>query len=183
MALNARNAVAEIEALYRQHGAALLLFATALVGDRSRAQDAVHQVFLKLIEDGNLSKAMNKKAYVFACVRNALLNEARFLRRTTSLAPNSPWFSVSEEDSSISGRNAELTLRGALWGLPDDQRQVVILHIWVELTFLEIADVLEISHNTAASRYRYALIKLRQLMSGGQAEKENQGAESGRRTV
>jgi RNA polymerase sigma-70 factor, ECF subfamily len=178
MGLNTHTAVAEIESLYRQHGAALLLFATALIGDRSRAQDAVHEVFLKLIEDRNLQKATNKKAYVFTCVRNALLNETRFLRRTTSLEPNSPWFYVPEDDSSISGRNAELALRYALLGLPDDQRQVVILHIWVELTFLEIAEILEISHNTVASRYRYALIKLRELLSGSRAEKENQSAES-----
>jgi len=41
--------------------------------------------------------------------------------------------------------------------LPDEQREVVILKIWNELTFAEIAQILEISQNTAASRYRYAL--------------------------
>jgi hypothetical protein len=49
-----RTDAAEIESLYRQHGAALLLFAAAITGERSRAQDALHHVFLKLIEDGNL---------------------------------------------------------------------------------------------------------------------------------
>jgi DNA-directed RNA polymerase specialized sigma24 family protein len=49
-----RTDAAEIESLYRQHGAALLLFASAITGERSRAQDALHQVFLRLIEDGNL---------------------------------------------------------------------------------------------------------------------------------
>ena len=41
--------------------------------------------------------------------------------------------------------------------LPNEQREVVILKIWNELTFAEIGSVLEISQNTAASRYRYAL--------------------------
>jgi DNA-directed RNA polymerase specialized sigma24 family protein len=67
--------LAEIELLYRQHGAALLLFALAMTGERGRAQDAVHQVFLKLIEGGKLSRAEDKKAYLFACTRNAVLNE------------------------------------------------------------------------------------------------------------
>jgi len=179
MAPTTRTTAAEIESLYRQHGPALLLFATALAGERSRAQDAVHQVFLKLIEDGNLRKAANKKAYVFTCVRNALLNEARLLRRTISFEPDSPWFYAPEHDSSICGRDAELGLRRALLGLSDDQREIVVLHIWGELTFQELGDLLEISHNTAASRYRYGLAKLREWMSGRKAEKEDQGAELG----
>ena len=51
--------IGEIEALYRQHGAALLLFASAISRDRARAQDAVHQVFLKVIENGSVSQAIN----------------------------------------------------------------------------------------------------------------------------
>jgi RNA polymerase sigma-70 factor (ECF subfamily) len=46
--------------------------------------------------------------------------------------------------------------------LPDDQRQVVVLHVWGELTFLQTAEVLGISSNTAASPYRYALTRLRE---------------------
>src|ERR1700678_734291 len=76
-----RTAAAEIETLYRQHGAALLLFAAAITGERSRAQDALHQVFLKLIEDGNLRDAIDKKSYLFACVRNAVLNDSKFRNR------------------------------------------------------------------------------------------------------
>jgi RNA polymerase sigma factor (sigma-70 family) len=48
--------------------------------------------------------------------------------------------------------------------LPVDQRETVVLHTWGELTFSQIAEVLEISANTAASRYRYALTKLREAM-------------------
>ena len=68
---------AEIEVLYRQHGAALLLFASAISGDRGRAQDALHQVFLKVIENGSLEQAIDRKSYLFACVRNAVLNDAK----------------------------------------------------------------------------------------------------------
>lgn len=162
-----RTAVAEIEALYRQHGPALLLFATAIAGERSRAQDAVHQVFLRLIEDGNLQRANNKKAYVFACVRNAALNESRRNQRTATLEPDAAWFSAPEQD--LAG---ELNLRRALVTLPEDQRQIVVLHIWGELTFLEVGELLEISPNTAASRYRYALAKLRESLSGKEFAKE-----------
>ena len=163
-----RNTV-EIEALYRQHGAALLVFASAISGDRSRAQDAVHQVFLKAIENGSVSEAVNKKAYLFACVRNAVLNDAKLQDRNMPLDVDSAWFSPPDRDYA-----GEQNLRRALCDLPDDQREVIILHVWGELTFLEIGELLGINSNTAASRYRYALAKLR----GSMLTKENPCADS-----
>ena len=55
-------------------------------------------------------------------------------------------------------------LAGALAGLPPDQRAVVHLKLWEGLTFGEIAAIQDISPNTAASRYRYALDKLRERL-------------------
>jgi RNA polymerase sigma-70 factor (ECF subfamily) len=159
----------EIEALYRQHGAALLLFASAISGDRGRAQDAVHQVFLKLIEKGSLSQEINKKAYLFASVRNAVLNNAKHQDRNMPLDTDSVWFSPPDRDYA-----GEQNLRRALGDLPDDQREVIVLHVWGELTFSEIGDLLGVSPNTAASRYRYALAKLRDSMFA----KENSCADS-----
>lgn len=161
--------LAEIERLYRQHGAALVLFASAIAGERGRAQDAVHQVFLKLIANGNLGRAQDKKAYLFACIRNAVLNECKFQNRHEPLETDSAWFSPPDID--IAG---EQKLRRALAALPKDQREIVVLHIWGDLTFSQIADLLNINANTAASRYRYALGKLKEAMSA----KENSCADS-----
>lgn len=152
--------IAEIEFLYRQHASALLLFALAIAGERSRAQDAVHQVFLKLIENGSLSRAVDKKAYLFACVRNAVLNERKLQDRNAPLDPDFAWFVPPNRDYA-----EEENLRCALSALPEDQREVIVLHIWGELTFSQISSLLAISANTAASRYRYALAKLRDLLS------------------
>jgi hypothetical protein len=55
-------------------------------------------------------------------------------------------------------------LAAAVERLPNEQREVVILKIWSELTFAEIGHVLEISQNTAASRYRYALGALKKIL-------------------
>lgn len=148
----------EIERLYRQYGAALVLFGTSMVGERSVAQDAVHQVFLRLIRTGGLSEATDPKAYLFASVRNQLLNDMKVSNRSlteTDLA----WFEAPQRDYA-----AEENLRRALSELPDDQRNVMVLRIWGELTFSQVAEVLGISANTAASRYRYALGKLREVM-------------------
>lgn len=154
-----RTDAAEIELSYHRYGSALLLFAAALAGERSRAQDAVHQVFLRLIERGGLGEALDAKAYLFTCVRNAILNDRKARQRDVALDPECAWFEPPHRDFA-----AELNLRRALWELPEDQREVTILHIWGELTFAQIAEVLSISANTAASRYRYALARLREAM-------------------
>jgi len=166
----ANRNIDEIEALYRQHGAALLVFASTMSGDRDRAQDALHQVFLKLVENGSLNQAADKKAYLFACVRNAVLNDSNLQRRNIAIEPDSVWFSPPDRDYA-----AEQNLRRALNALPDDQREVILLHVWGELTFSQIGDLLGFSANTAASRYRYALAKLR----GSMFAKEDSCANSG----
>jgi RNA polymerase sigma-70 factor, ECF subfamily len=149
----------EIELLYRQHGAALVLYATAIAGERSRGQDAVQQVFLKLIEGGGPRQIVDAKAYLFASVRNAVLNDAKTRQRNVALDPEVAWFEPPDRDYA-----SEANLRRALAKLSDEQREVAILHVWGDLTFSQIASVLDISANTAASRYRYALARLRETM-------------------
>jgi RNA polymerase sigma factor (sigma-70 family) len=146
------------------------LFASTISGDRGHAQDALHQVLLKLIENGSLSQAIDKKAYLFACVRNAVLNDSKVERRRTALEVDSIWFSPPDRDYA-----GEQNLRCALYALPNDQREVIALHVWGELTFSQIGDLLGFSANTAASRYRYALAKLRASMFA----KEDSCANSG----
>ncbi len=160
---------AEVELLYQQHGRVLLLFALAIAGDRGRAQDAVHQVFLRMLEARNLGPVADAKAYLFASVRNAVLNDTKVRQHSVALDEESAWFDPPHRDYT-----AELNLRRALGTLPEDQRQVVVLHVWGELTFMQIAEILDISANTAASRYRYALARLREAMS----TKENSCANS-----
>ena len=148
----------EIEELYQRHGPALLLFAIAMTGERSSAQDAVQQVFARLLERG-LGDIVDAKAYLYRCVRNAVLNEAKAQRRNVPLDEDTPWFDVLNRDA-----REELSLRRALRELPGEQRQVVALRVWCGLSHAEVGTLLEISANTVASRYRYALEKLREAM-------------------
>ena len=159
MNLKQMSDAATIEDLYRQHGSSLVLFATAMTGERSRAQDMVQQVFVKLLENGNLYHVADLKAYLFGCVRNAVLNDRKTRQRFVGIEEEQAWFIPPNQDSS-----EELSLRRALWGLPHDQRQVIVMHLWGDLTFTQIGELLGISPNTAASRYRYALAKLRNVM-------------------
>lgn len=148
----------EIETLYRQHGPGLLLFAMAMTAERSGAQDAVHHVFVRLLARG-LGDVVDAKAYLYRCVRNAVLNDKKAQQRIVTLDENTPWFDVLNRDAT-----EELGLRRGLRALPSEQRQVVVLRVWCGLNYSEIARLLEISANTVASRYRYALQKLREAM-------------------
>jgi RNA polymerase sigma-70 factor (ECF subfamily) len=58
----------------------------------------------------------------------------------------------------------QLALAAAVDRLPHEQREVLVMKIWNELTFAEIATALEVSQNTATSRYRYALAALKKTL-------------------
>jgi DNA-directed RNA polymerase specialized sigma24 family protein len=90
-----------------------------MTGERVRAQDAVHQVFLKLIENGNLGSVIDKKAYLFACLLNAILNETKLQRRNTDLDPESVWFNPPNRDYA-----GEQNLRRAIYALSDCSSQL-----------------------------------------------------------
>jgi RNA polymerase sigma-70 factor (ECF subfamily) len=70
-------------------------------------------------------------------------------------------FAPTKEPDAQAFREA---LSSALAELPPDQRAVVHLKLWEDLTFEQVAMILELSANTAASRYRYGLDKLRQRL-------------------
>ena len=57
-----------------------------------------------------------------------------------------------------------IRMEKALSDLPDDKREVVVLKLWQEHTFEEISRICDIPLNTAASRYRYGIDKLRNLL-------------------
>jgi RNA polymerase sigma-70 factor (ECF subfamily) len=88
-------------------------------------------------------------------VRNRALNSRRNAVRLTSL-DDQQWL-VKPQGMMEAGLEVERALRE----LPPEQREVVIMRIWGEMTLSEIATVLDVPANTVASRYRYALDKLR----------------------
>jgi RNA polymerase sigma-70 factor (ECF subfamily) len=69
-----------------------------------------------------------------------------------------PWFDTGVEDRELSR-----LMQAALADLPAEQREVITLKVWGELTFAEIAEALDIPLNTAASRHRYGMDALRKL--------------------
>lgn len=152
----ARLTYDEVQDLYRQHGPALLAYGASLLGDRATAEDVLHQVFVKLLANERLPE--DARPYLFKAVRNRAFNALRGSARLTSLDAQE-WL-VKPQGMVEAGLEIEQAMRE----LPPEQREVVVMRIWGEMTMPEIAAVLEIPENTAASRYRYALNKLRALL-------------------
>jgi RNA polymerase sigma factor (sigma-70 family) len=148
----------EVRELYDRHGAVLLGYACSFVADAGIAEDVVHQVFVKLLQ-GKTSAPDAPLGYLYRAVRNAALNVRRNGRREAPLDVENTWFAHRGGD-----REAAIALQAALRELPEEQREVVMMRVWSGMTLEEIAMGSGVSLNTVASRYRYALRKLRERL-------------------
>jgi RNA polymerase sigma-70 factor (ECF subfamily) len=146
-------------ALYDRLGAALLRVAQSMLRDRGEAEDAVQDVFVDLVRARDrLPQVRNLDAYMFVSLRHEV---GRRLARRQTERKNMQRLALATVDPIRPLDEKDPALERALASLPVEQREVISLKIDGELTFAQIADVLGISLNTAASRYRYALEKLR----------------------
>ena len=105
-------------------------------------------------------------ALVFATIRRRAIDlvrsaEARGRREQEHAALDSPWFSPGD-----GGDREDAELERAVKSLPPIQQEVVTLKVWCGLTFQEISATLGVPMNTAASRYRYGLDRLREMFRG-----------------
>jgi RNA polymerase sigma-70 factor (ECF subfamily) len=148
----------DIRRLYDEHDRLLLAYGTALLGDVAAAEDLIHQVFVRLLR-GDLVITGAPASYLCRAVRNAALNVRRGWWRQVELERVEPWLEAPPDL-----HDAALGLQQALGRLPCDQREVVVLHVWGQLTFQEIGEAVAISPSTAASRYRYGLARLREVL-------------------
>jgi RNA polymerase sigma-70 factor (ECF subfamily) len=153
--------------LYDHFGPRLYRTAVRLLGAREDAEDAVQELFMALLRSRRgLGDVRDLTAYMFTSLRRLAGRVAR--RRAAAPSADSRRVEQAPATDKASGEHPlQECLQQALRALPVEQREVVALKIDGELTFAEIADVLGISPNTAASRYRYAFQKLREAVSPG----------------
>ena len=137
-------------------------YALSTLGEIEEVEEVMQEVFLKVAADRRrIAKARSVRAYLFAMLRHEIGRHVKRQRGEQALdiehlaAPRGT--GLSDEDA----REVER----ALAGLPEEQREAVVLKVYEGLTFREIAEVMKTPPDTAASRYRYALEKLRVLLS------------------
>jgi len=156
--------------IYEKYKADLLLLALALLNDKAAAEDVVHDVFLSFVRglDGfHLTGSL--KGYLLTCAANHARNwnKAERVRRRGAdhgIDPGEP--SVDGPLEALVCNEQLEMLGGALAELPFEQREALMLHLHGQMTFQAIARARQISTNTAKSRYRYGIDKLRSILNG-----------------
>jgi RNA polymerase sigma-70 factor, ECF subfamily len=155
---------ADMERLYDDHAQALFAFLLNFTRDENDTRDVLQEVFVKLARQPDLiGGARDERAFLIRLAHNAAVDlmrrrGARERRHEQAGAEKTSRFAPSADPDETAFRQ-ELSI--ALDELPDEQRAVVHLKLWEGLTFEQIAAALSIPPNTAASRYRYGLDKLR----------------------
>ncbi len=155
---------ADIERLYDRHAQALFAFLLNFTRNGDDTRDLLQEIFVKLARQPDLLRAArDERAFLIRLAHNAAIDlmRRRGTRDKTREQFAAETLSLFAPTDDPDGHAFRTALADALAELPSDQRAVVHLKLWEGLTFEQIATALEIPTNTAASRYRYGLDKLR----------------------
>ena len=154
--------------IYEKYKDGLLVLAIALLNDKSAAEDILHDVFVSFVQDlGSFRLSGSLKAYLATCVANRTRNRNRAKQQNTvGLDEAMPVSSDLGDPSQEIICNEELQRLGqAMAQLPYEQREVIILHLHSGMKLRTIANSQGVPVNTAKSRYRYGLDKLRSILT------------------
>jgi RNA polymerase sigma-70 factor (ECF subfamily) len=156
-----------LERLYDAHSQALFAFLLNFTRSETDTRDLLQELFVKLARHPELLKNIREeRAFLIRLAHNLAID---LMRRRGTREKNYAQladeivsvFTPTTDPDEQSFRNA---LENALAELPAEQRAVVHLKLWEGLTFEQIADALNIPPNTAASRFRYGIDKLRERL-------------------
>jgi RNA polymerase sigma-70 factor, ECF subfamily len=158
----------EVARLYDSFGASLYRYALMILADREAAEDVIQQVFVALLDRG-VRRIRDEERYLRQAVRNACYSALRHkkVRISAGLTAIDEVLleTVATAGESAVSIEARLAMEKAIRELSADQREVLHLHVFEGRTFREIADTIGDPANTIASRYRYALDKLRATLT------------------
>lgn len=154
----------DLERLYAEHAGAIYALAMNLLRQEAEARDVLQEIFIKLARHPEiLDDVREERPFLLTMAHRQALDLCR--RRSVRTryeddyaAERASLFATSPDPDTHAFRDA---LSDALAELPEEQRLVAHLKLWEGMTFEAIAESLGIPANTAASRYRYALDKLR----------------------
>ena len=146
-----------------------------LVKDKYIAEDLFQDAFLKMIRtmrEGNYSEQGKFLPWAMRVSHNLCMDYFRRTRRKLPVTlPNGEdimeLFAGLDDNCEvhIERRQAQQSIRALIEQLPEEQREVIALRVYGELSFKEIAEITSVSINTALGRMRYALINLRRMIT------------------
>ena len=152
----------QLEKVFLQHQRHLYVSALAITRNRAAAEDSVHEALLAV---ASLREApRDTAAYLYRVVRNKALHSLKQASRQVALVD------IQEDYLETTPGDAEHStliqqIKTQIQTLALDEQQVLILKLFEDLTFDEIAHIMEASPNTVASWYRRGLAKLKELLN------------------
>jgi len=139
------------------------------------AEDLLQETFIKAIKsvkEGKYSETNRFGSWLMRIAHNLVIDQFRQNKQYREVSNNdfpmdifsTPRFSETTVEQRMVYERVLFEVRALIDFLPDDQREVVMLRFYGDLSFKEIAEITNVSINTALGRMRYALINLRKMV-------------------
>ena len=155
--------------LVRRHQKALLRLTMRFLRDLESAEDVVQESFLKAYQKLHLFEGRSAfKSWLFQIAINTAKNKLRARKQDVVSIDNISLAVNADADTVIEGRDLKIVLKQAIDQLPERQKMALVLRIYEDLSFKEVAEIMKCPYDTAKANYRHALMKLRHKMADGQ---------------
>lgn len=163
------------EKLIFRHKNKVYAYISLYIRDQALVEDIFQDTFLKVFQSvkcGKYSDNGKFLSWVMRIAHNLIIDHFRRIKQMNTISNdnyesdifNSKQFAEDNVEDHMVKKQIHQDVRKMISHLPDDQREVVILRHYAGLSFKEIAEITEVSINTALGRMRYALINMRKLM-------------------
>jgi RNA polymerase sigma factor (sigma-70 family) len=163
------------EEIIHRHKNKVFAYISLYIRDQTLAEDIFQDTFLKVIQSVKSGRYYDNGkflSWVMRIAHNLIIDHFRRIKQMNTVSNdnydsdifNSRKFADENIEDSLIKRQVQKDIRKMITQLPEDQREVVILRHYAGLSFKEIAEITEVSINTALGRMRYALINLRKIM-------------------
>jgi RNA polymerase sigma-70 factor (ECF subfamily) len=161
------------EILIAKHKDKVFAFILSKIKNYNLAHDVFQDTFIKVINSlkkGKYNEEGKFVPWVMRIAHNLVIDHFRMQKKTRSIAPTKDFdiFDVISDNDKNAEENMideqiSSDVRKLIEELPEDQKEVLKMRYYRELSFKEIAEITEVSINTALGRMRYAIINLRKL--------------------
>ena len=154
------DSFADAEAAFTTELQSLYRYACYRLGEREAAKDIIQELYLKL-HQRRAGEIKNMRCYLYRALSNCCTQHTRDKKRLEFVDLSSLSELRADDVLPESFEQEQALISRLLAALPDEQSEVIRLHLHGECTFAEIAEILEIPLPTAKSRYRYGIDHLR----------------------
>jgi len=168
------------EALIQKHKNKIYAFILSKIRNRDLAEDVFQDTFIKVInslQKGKYNEEGKFLPWVMRIANNLVIDYFRKSKKMRTIAPtdNFDIFDILQDgeknvEDNLVNNQIHKDLRKLIEHLPEDQKEVLKMRYYAELSFKEISESTGVSINTALGRMRYALINLRKLIDSHQVD-------------